>query len=56
MVRGGGVEQKGKRTHGHGQEGIDSRGEGRIRELNGSGKNVTTIIYMYVCIFFKAWH
>ena len=33
-----GTEQKGKRTHGHGQQCKDSWGEGGIRGLNGNGK------------------
>ena len=33
------VEQKGKRTHGHGHQCGDCWGEGGIRGLNGSGKN-----------------
>ena len=37
-VRGGGIEQKRKRTHGHGQQGGDCWGEGGLRELNGNGK------------------
>ena len=40
---GGGIEQKGKRTHGHGQQCGDYRGQG-IKELHGNGKNT---------IFFK---
>ena len=41
MVRrlgGGGIEQKGKRTCGHGQQWGDSWGAGGIRGLNGNGK------------------
>ena len=34
----GGIEQKGKRTHGHGQECADCWGVGFTRELNGNGK------------------
>ena len=34
----GGTEQKGKRTHGHGQRYGDCWGEGGIRGLNGNGK------------------
>ena len=37
-VRGGGIEQQGKRMHGHGQQCGDCRGEGRIRGINGNGK------------------
>ena len=33
-LRGGRIEQKEKRTHGHGQQCGDSWGEGGIRELN----------------------
>ena len=36
---GGGIEQKGKRTHGHWQWCGDCWGEGGIRGLNGNGKN-----------------
>ena len=35
---GGGTEQKGRRTHGHGHQCGDSCGEGDIRGLNGNGK------------------
>ena len=35
---GGGIEQKGKSTHGHGQQCGGCWGEGGIRELNGNGK------------------
>ena len=34
---GGGTEEKGKRTHGHGQQGGDCWGEAGIRGLNGKG-------------------
>ena len=37
-VRGRGIEQKGKRTHGHGQQCGDCWGEGVIRILNGNEK------------------
>ena len=36
---GGGIEQKGKRTHEHGQQCGDCCGEGSIRGLNCNGKN-----------------
>ena len=37
---GGGIEQKGKKTHGHGQQWRDcGSGEGSIRGLNSNGKN-----------------
>ena len=39
----GGIEQKGKRTHGCGQQCGDCWGKGRIRGLNGSGKNTIKI-------------
>ena len=39
-LKGGGMEQKGKRTHGHGQQCGDCWGEVGIRELNGNGKNI----------------
>ena len=35
---GGGTEQKGKRTHGHGQQCGDCWGERGISGLNGDGK------------------
>ena len=35
---GGGTEQKGKRTHGHGQQCGDCWGEGSIRRLNSKEK------------------
>ena len=38
-VRDGGIERKGKRTHGHGQQCGACRGEGGIRGLNGNGSN-----------------
>ena len=38
-VRGGGIEQKGKRTHGHGRQCGDCWGEGYVRGLHGNGKN-----------------
>ena len=38
---GGGIEQKGKRTHGHGQQCGDCGGYRDIRGLNGNGKNTT---------------
>ena len=43
---GGGTEQKGKRTHGHGQQCGDCRREESIRGLNGNGKN--TIVNKYI--------
>ena len=33
------IEQKGKRTHGHGQQYGDCWGEEGIKGLNGNGKN-----------------
>ena len=33
---GGGIEQKGKRTHGHGQQSSDCRGQGVIRGGRGN--------------------
>ena len=39
---GGGIEQEGKRTHGHGPQCGDSRGEG-IRGLHGNGKNTIKV-------------
>ena len=41
---GGGTEQKGKRTHGHGQQCGDCWGQEGISGLNGNGKN--TIKYI----------
>ena len=35
---GGGIKQKGKRTHGHGHQCGDCVGGGVIRGLNGDGK------------------
>ena len=35
---GGGTEQKGERTHGHGRQCGDCSGEGSIRRLNGNAK------------------
>ena len=35
---GGEIEQKGKRTHGHGQQGDDYWVEGNVRGLMGNGK------------------
>ena len=37
------MEQKGKRTHGHGQQCSHCWGEGSIRGLNGNGKNIIKI-------------
>ena len=37
------IEQKGKRTHGHGYQCGHCRGEGGIRGLNGDGKNTIKI-------------
>ena len=39
----GGIEPKGKRTHGHGQQCGDCWGEGFIRGLNGNGENTIKI-------------
>ena len=36
----GGIELKGKRTHGHGQQCGDCWGERGVRGLNGYGKNI----------------
>ena len=36
---GGGIKQKGKRTHGHRQQSGDYEGERGIMGLNGNGKN-----------------
>ena len=38
-LEGGGIEQKGKRIHGHGQQCGDCRGKRNIRGINGNGKN-----------------
>ena len=40
-LEGGGIKQKGERTHGHGQQCGDCEGEGGIRKINGNGKNTT---------------
>ena len=37
-LRNGRIEQKGKRTHGHGQQCGDCWGEEGIKSLNGNGK------------------
>ena len=37
----GGTEPKGKRTHEHGQQCVDCKGEESIRGINGNGKNTT---------------
>ena len=37
-LRGGRIEQKGKRTHGYGQQCGDFRVEGSIRGLSGNGR------------------
>ena len=42
-LRGGGFEQKGKRTHGNVQECGDCWVEGDIRGLNGNGKNTIRV-------------
>ena len=39
VLGGGGTEQKGRRTYGHGQQCGDCSGEGCIRGLKGNGKN-----------------
>ena len=41
---GGGTEQKGNRSCGHGQQCGDCWGEGRIRGLNGNGKYIIKIL------------
>ena len=43
QVRGGGIDQKGKRTHGHGQQCGDGWGEQCIRGVNGNGKSTIKI-------------
>ena len=40
---GGGIEQKGKRAHGRGQQCGDCCGKESIRALNGNGKNIIKI-------------
>ena len=42
---GGGIEQRRKRTHGHGQQCGDCWGQGGIRGLNGNGKNTIKITF-----------
>ena len=37
-LRGGGIKQKGKRTHGHGQQCGDCGQKGSIRGINGNEK------------------
>ena len=39
----GGTEQKGKRTHGHGQRCGECWAEGAVRGLNGNGNNIRKI-------------
>ena len=39
----GGIEQKGKRTHGHGQQGDDCWGQGGTRGLNDNGNIIINI-------------
>ena len=39
-LRDGGIEQKRKRTHGHGQRCGDCWGETGVKELNGCGKKI----------------
>ena len=39
----GGIEQKGKMTHGHGQQCGDFKGSRSIRRLNGNEKNTIKI-------------
>ena len=43
-LRGRGIEQKGKRTHGHGHQGGECWGKGRTRGLN-NGKKIMKIIF-----------
>ena len=43
VVKGGGIEQNGKRTHGLGQQCGDCLGDGGIRGPNGNGKNIIKI-------------
>ena len=45
MVRSGGIEQKRKRTHGHGQQCSDCWEGGGIMGLNDNGKNTIKIEY-----------
>ena len=40
---GGGIEQKGKRTHGHGQQCGDCWRKEGIKGLNGNGENTIKI-------------
>ena len=47
-LEGKGIEQKGKRTHVHGQQCGDCREEGGIRKLNGNGKN-TIHFFKKIC-------
>ena len=53
---GEGIEQKGKRTHGRGQQWGHGWGKGRIRGLNGNGKNTIKIKFKKAFSFtFKIW-
>ena len=53
VVRGGGIEQRGKRTHGHGHS-VVIMGGGGIRGPNDNGKNTINIkffksqLYLYI--------
>ena len=52
-VRGGGIEQKGERTHGLGQPWGDCWGVGGIRGLNGNGKiNKIFLVKTNLCFSF----
>ena len=53
VLGGGGKEQKGKRTHGHGHQCGDWCGEGGIRGLNGNGKNTGKIKLKYISWKYK---
>ena len=41
---GGEIEQKGKRTHGHGRQCDDCRREGGMRRINGNGRQLKDFI------------
>lgn len=42
----GRMEQKGERTHAHGQQSVSGCGEGSIRGLDSYGKSIIKIIYL----------
>ena len=51
-VKGGGIEENGKKTHGHGQQCGDCGGNWGKRWVNGNGKNIIKIKNKYIEKFF----